>query len=109
VEVARKLSPSKVLVADSDEIVVALICHILHRQGYSVDVALSAEQAQQRLAEGSYAAIIADTRLISAFDGDLSRTILLSPAETSDLPVSAVLQKPVEFGLLVDTVRKITG
>ena len=110
-EVARKLSspPSKILVADTDEIVLALITHILHRQGYSVDVAVTLEQAQQCLSLNSYAAIVIDSTLTSAVNGHMSQTILLSRKAESDLPVNAVIQKPVEFGLLVDTVRKMTG
>lgn len=100
-------SPTKVLVAEGDEIVLALISHILHRQGYAVDVATSADEALQHLTRQQYRAIVIDSRLASAlrsFPDHLSCTILLSPNASSDLPVHAVIQKPVEFGLLVDTV-----
>ena len=102
-------SPRKVLVADTDEVVVALISHILSRQGYSVDVALNAQTAAACLSQWEYVAILLDSRLISALDGfsdQISRTILLSPSVSSDLPVHAVLQKPVEFALLIDTVAE---
>ena len=104
-------SPERILVAEGDEVVLALISHILRRQGYWVDAALSAEQARQCLSEGSYAAIVIDSKLIDVVDRDgwMPRTILLSPREISDFPVHTVIQKPVEFGLLVDTVRKIIG
>src|SRR5207253_4480983 len=88
----------KVLVADLDEVVAALISHILSRQGYSVDVALTAQTAAACLSQWDYGAILLDSRLISALDGfsdRTSRTILLSPSVSSDLPVRAVLQKPV--------------
>ena len=101
------LSPTKVLVAESDEIVLALISHILHRQGYAVDVATTADETAQRLARQQYRAIVIDSKLMAVFDdfpGDLSRTILLSANPSSDLPVHAVIQKPVEFGALVDMV-----
>jgi len=101
------LSPTKVLVAEGDEIVLALISHILHRQGYAVDVAISAEEATQHLTRQQYRAIVIDSKLASAlkaFPDHLSCTILLSPNASSDLPVHAVVQKPVEFGVLVDTV-----
>ena len=100
-------SSTKVLVAEGDEIVLALISHILHRQGYTVDVATSAEEASQHLTRQQYRAIVIDSNLASALRGfpdHLSCTILLSPNASSDLPVHAVIQKPVEFGLLVDTV-----
>ena len=47
--------------------------------------------------------------MISAVDGHMSQTILLSQDATSELPVHSVIQKPVEFGLLIDTVRRIVG
>lgn len=101
------LSPTNVLVADGDEIVLALISHILHRQGYAVDVATCADETAQRLARQQYRAIVIDSKLMAVLDGtpvDLSRTILLSANPSSDLPVHAVIQKPVEFGALVDMV-----
>jgi CheY-like chemotaxis protein len=100
-------SPTRVLVAEADEIILALISHILHRQGYAVDVAVSADEAMQHLARQEYRAIVIDSKLATAlktFPDHLSCTILLSPNASSDLPVHAVIQKPVEFGLLVDTV-----
>lgn len=100
-------SSTKVLVAEGDEIILALISHILHRQGYAVDVATSADEASQHLARQQYRAVVIDSELLSAlheFPDHLSCTILLSPIASSDLPVHAVIQKPVEFGLLVDTV-----
>ena len=100
-------SPKKVLVAEGDEIILALLSHILHRQGYAVDVAASADEAMQHLMRQEYRAIVIDSELASAlksFPDHLTCTILLSPNASSDLPVRAVVQKPVEFGLLVDTV-----
>ena len=105
----RSLSSShaKVLVAESDEIVLALISHILHRQGYSVDVAITAEEAANHLMQRDYRAIVIDSKLISAverFPERMSSTIVLSPNPDGDSRVHAVIQKPVEFGFLVDTV-----
>jgi len=99
-------SPRRVLVADVDEIVVALISHILHRQGYVVDVALSLTDATASLARSRYDAVIVDAKLcdaVAAFPDRLARTILLGPPE-SDSPVFATLPKPIEFGSLVETV-----
>ena len=95
------------LVAESDEIVLALISHILHRQGYSVDVAVSCDEAANHLKKNQYRAIILDARmsgLLEKFPEHMPRTILLSPRMMSDERVHAVIQKPVEFGFLVDTV-----
>ena len=104
-------SPRKVLVADSDEIVLALISHILCRQGYAVDVALSADEAAARLAQREYHAVLIDVRFASVLDGIpnlMPRTILLSPNGDVELPVHSVIRKPVEFGLLVDAVADCT-
>jgi DNA-binding response OmpR family regulator len=100
-------SPTKVLVAESDEIVLALISHILHRQGYSVDVAVTAEEAANHLMQRHYRAIVVDAKLMSVverFPDRMPCTIVLSPNADSDSRVHAVVQKPVEFGFLVDTV-----
>ena len=101
--------PRKILVADADEIVVALISHLLYRHGYSVDIALNADEAAGRLASHPYDAILLD----GAFSGALrrapelaARTILLSPkAADTDLPVHAILLKPIEFQSLIDAVN----
>jgi DNA-binding response OmpR family regulator len=102
-------APARILVAESDEIVLALITHILNREGYSVDVAVTADQARLCLLQSFYSAVVMDSAIISAVDGHGSRTILLSRHATSDLPVHTVIQKPVEFGLLIDSVRRIVG
>jgi len=100
-------SPAKVLVAESDEVVLALLSHILHRQGYSVDVAATADVAANHLTQRDYRAIVVDAKMIPVverFPDRMSRTIVLSPRADADARVHAVIQKPVEFGFLVDTV-----
>jgi len=98
----------RILVADGDEIVVGLICHVLNRQGYSVDAALSADEARDRLASRWYEAILLDSNFEEAVGNSpklAARTILLSATSSgSDAPVHSVLQKPIEFGLLIETV-----
>ena len=102
--------PRKILVADADEIVVALISHLLHRQGYSVDIALNADEAAGRLASHLYDVILLDSRFARALRNApqlAARTILLSPkAIDTDLPVHAILLKPIEFRSLIDTVSR---
>jgi CheY-like chemotaxis protein len=98
----------RILVADSDEIVVALICHILNRQGYSVDAALTADEARDRVASQRYEVVILDSNFAEAV-GDspklAARTILLSATNSdSDPPVHSIIRKPVEFALLIETV-----
>ena len=99
--------------AESDDIVLALISHILHRQGYLVDVAGSAEEAESHLAVNMPDAALLDTRLPGGGaewmrrcipDGDRRLIILSYGAFNADVPAMAILQKPIEFGLLVETV-----
>jgi len=99
-------SSRKVLVADGDEIVVALISHILHRQGYLVDVALSFSEAVQCLQLKIHDAIVIDSKLFPALDrfpDRRARTIVLG-GNGEAAAAHAVLPKPVEFGSLVETV-----
>jgi len=100
----------KILVADRDEIVVALISHLLHRQGYAVEVALTTDEAAARLNGRQYAAILLDggfSRLLQQAPQLAPRTILLSPKPTdTDLPVHAIILKPIELQLLIDTVNE---
>jgi DNA-binding response OmpR family regulator len=100
-------------VAESDDIVLALISHILNRQGYLVDVAASAEEAESRLAMALHDAVLLDARLPGGgpdwmrrcvTDGKRRLIILTSGPFDDDVPAAAVLCKPIEFDLLVDTV-----
>ena len=110
VEVRRSLSQRyspKVLVCEADEIVRALISHVLRREGFEVEVADHASLVQ-RLRESQFDAVVLD----SVPDGDAAvdhkRTVLaLLPALAERAPSSmyATLRKPIEFGLLVETVR----
>lgn len=99
--------------AESDDIVLALISHILNRQGYLVDVAASAEEAESRLAATLHDAVLLDARLRGGgpdwmrrciTDGERRLIILSSGTFDEDVPAAAVLRKPIEFNLLVETV-----
>src|SRR4029077_19560173 len=57
------LSRKRVLVADADEIVLALILHILQRQGYDVDVTTQAEEFSEKLRAGQYQAVLVDPNI----------------------------------------------
>ncbi len=106
----------RVLVAESDDIVLALISHILTRQGYVVDLATTAEEADARLKTTTYDAVLIDTKLSGGGVEWLRRLALNDPAADQRLVIltpenvdagirsRAVLRKPIEFGLLVETV-----
>jgi hypothetical protein len=89
--------------------VVALISHILHRQGYMVDVALATTDLAQRLAQKTYDAILIDWKMFSAlatFPSRLPATIILGNPDGAAPPVHSVIRKPIEFGSLVETVAE---
>ncbi len=106
----------KVLVADADEIVLALIAHILNRQGYVVDPVGSTAEAAALLRERSYSAALIDpnmpgagTAWLRAILEDIpalhGRVVLIGVADADpDLPIHSVMRKPIEFGLLIEAV-----
>ena len=98
----------KILVADRDEIVVALISHLLNRQGYAVEIALTADEAAARLRGRQFDAILLDAAFERVLQPRLApRTILLSPKPTdTSLPVHAIILKPIELQALIDTVNR---
>ena len=110
------VSRKRVLVGDADEIVLALILHILQRQGYTVDVTAEAAEFTRRLHTGRYDAILVDPAmspsgvewirdLVATMPELRNRLIVAGAAAGADLPVRATLRKPLEFGLLIDTVH----
>jgi DNA-binding response OmpR family regulator len=103
----------RILVAERDDIVLALISHILTRQGYVVDNAATADQIKACLRANAYDAILIDASLPGGAiewlrsavpDSERRLVILASQNMTEDVPARAVLRKPIEFNLLVETV-----
>lgn len=101
--------------AESDDIVLALISHILNRQGYLVDVAGSALEAESHLAANMPDLALLDTNLPGGGaewmrrcipEGERRLIILCSGDLAEKVPAAAVLRKPIEFNLLVETVAK---
>lgn len=99
--------------AESDDIVLALISHILSRQGYIVDIAASAIEAEMRLAANMPDAALLDTKLPGGGpdwmrrcipDGERRLIVLTCDAFNENVPAMAILPKPIEFNLLVETV-----
>ena len=114
-------SQKKVLVAESDEVVLVLISHILTRQSYLVTTSADALEADRMLQSGPYDALIVDARIanggidlvrrIAERDaGFLRKTVVLTAAVSdaeplAHLPVGAIVKKPFEVSDLVDVVR----
>ena len=106
------VSSKRVLVADEDEIILAIVRHILKTRGYSVDVVTSAGSLDERLRANSYAAILVDLNLsgeewLRALPPENSARVIamVSNGDGDSLPVKAKIHKPLELDLLADVVR----
>jgi DNA-binding response OmpR family regulator len=116
------VSPKKILVAEGDEIVLVLISALLHRYSYAVDRASNAAEAEERLSNQTYHAVLLDLNLRDGGSDFLRRMIAKFPSlgkklivltariddarYLSDLPVAAILRKPVEIYELLETVNQ---
>ena len=118
-------APSKkVLVAESDEIVLVLISHILSRY-YTVQRCRDGADLETMLEGDDYDALLVDTRLLQGGLDHLRRLIQKDPTVPKKLialtmraedrgslpgiPVAAVLRKPVELYDLLETVRTVSS
>lgn len=112
-------SRKKILVADCDTIVLAVINYLLTRQGYLVKALASAPDADAALrAEPFDAALLCcnlcgDDWLRSLFADVPSlrgRVILTGkPGDDPHPAVCSILEKPIDFTLLVQAVRRCLG
>jgi len=99
------------LVVERDEIVLALITHILTRRGFAVEArtrAPAAEALQSDAALIDWESITFEW-LLAFLDANPAlrrRVILLGEPEPADPPVFAVVPKPVDVGVLVETVTR---
>jgi len=115
------IAPKKVLVAESDEIVLVLITHVLSRQAYVVHRSANAAETEALLESDDYDAILVAPRMANG-DGDfLSRVTARNPGlkrklivlatniddarASEQLGVYAIMRKPVEIYELIGTVR----
>jgi DNA-binding NtrC family response regulator len=120
--VAVEVAPKKVLVAESDEVVLVLISHVLARQSYVVDRSLTAAETEAMLENETYDAVlvapcVADgdhnfLERITAAQPDLPGKLIILAAGAEDerrsqpLGVYTVMRKPVEIYDLLETVRR---
>jgi DNA-binding NtrC family response regulator len=106
------LTPKKVLVGDSDPIVLALTSHILNRRGYEAHPIAHHDEFLEHLRAGDYDAAVVDAFIEGAMDAILAapsprdRIIVTTHEPDAFDGVFATLRKPLEFGQLVDTVQK---
>jgi DNA-binding response OmpR family regulator len=103
--------PSKrVLVADSDEIVLVLTRHVLTREGYAVDVATDTAMLDDLLRLNTYGSILVDVHLVgkewlqSLPPATGSRVIAIVSGDHDPLPVKTIIRKPLELDALAKIV-----
>ena len=111
----------RVLVAEDDGCILALIRTILARAGFSVDTAADGFEALEKIAAHRYDVVVLDLMMprVSGFDVLVQLSsmehppaVVVSSAMSNDqlvrlraFTVCAVLQKPFEIGSLVAAVR----
>lgn len=88
-----------------------MLAHILQRQGFHVDAA-DGDGIVRRLREAVYDAMILDIEIdgirdfLHASPQQASRIIITTPVDIDELPVHAILRKPIELSELVSTTRR---
>jgi DNA-binding response OmpR family regulator len=113
----------KVLVIESDEVILVLISYLLTRESYLVHTTLNAADAEQMLAAETYDAILLELRVptggvelihrIAENDPkQLEKIIVVTSAiqeatRLAGLPLHAIIRKPFEVTALVETVRSL--
>ena len=106
------VAPKKVLVGDRDPIVLALLCHILNRQGFHAHPVVEPDELLRLMQGGEYDAVIVDALIDGAVDAILrapdtaGRAIVTTLDGASVDGVYATLRKPLEFAQLVEVVHK---
>jgi DNA-binding NtrC family response regulator len=119
-------APKKVLVAESDEVVLVLISHVLSRQSYVVHCSATAAETEKFLQAEMYDAVLLAPRMtdadcsflsrITSNNPELKRKLIVLAVNNDDekasqtIGVFTVMRKPVEIYDLIDTVRRcVTG
>ena len=117
-------SPSrKVLLIESDEVILVLISYLLTRESYLVHTTLDAAEAERMLGTEHYDAILLELRAANAGvdlvnriaerDPRLLKKIIIVTSAVHEatrlvgLPLHAIIRKPFEVHALVDTVRSL--
>jgi len=118
------MSKTKVLVAEDNSESLRFLCETLEDEGFSVMVAANGEKAIQILNEIKPDVIVTDLMMPLFSGGDLIRYVRKNRAlaqipivvasgygkryesEALSAGATVVLQKPIDIGLLIDTIRK---
>lgn len=88
----------RILIVDDDESVREVVCDMLSREGYFVDVAQDGRDAQARILEGSYHLIITDLMMPGADGLEVLKSALSLDPDTSVIIITAyaTLQSALE-------------
>ncbi|HUP46136.1 MAG TPA: response regulator [Thermoanaerobaculia bacterium] len=114
------------LVVENDEVVVALISHILARHSYAVHSTSGIVEAERLIESEPWDAILLDLKMpdgsgvdlirrLEARSPDLLRRIIVvtgaipEARKLVDVPLWAVIRKPFEVAALIDTVTSCTS
>lgn len=113
------LPSKKILVAERDPVVLAVINYLLTRRGYHVEThaapsAAGASLRSHRFDAALIAADFSDLEWIRSIFRDVpslrNRVIVTGPSiGNDDLPLYSTLSKPIDFTGLVETVRSCLG
>ncbi len=109
----------KILVAERDLVVLAVVNYLLTRRGYQVETHTAAGAAGTSLRSRPF-----DAALISADFSDMEwmrsifrdvpslrhRVILTgAPGNENDLPLYSILAKPIDFTVMLETLQRCLG
>lgn len=105
-------SPNRILVVESDAIVLALITHILTRRGFDVEPRTDLGAFDHT---GGFAVVLLDSDLVSPnavrellhLTPSLSGRVILTGSidPPADPGICSVLPKPIDFSVMVELVR----
>lgn len=115
------LSSKHVLVVEDEPLLRLLIADELRERGYDVDEAVDGDAALSMLAGDAYDMMLTDVQMPGSLDGvhlaervrsDWPRTKIIifsgnMPAGGQGATADLVLKKPVDFPLLLDSVRRL--
>jgi DNA-binding NtrC family response regulator len=100
----------RILVADRDEIVLALTRHVLTREGYAVDTAADRMMLDDLLRLNTYGSILVDVNLVGTEwlqalpAGTSDRVIAIVSNGYDPLPVKTIIRKPLELDAIAQIV-----
>jgi DNA-binding transcriptional MerR regulator len=121
VETGREEPGVLILIAERDRVAASLEDYLLRTEGFRVEIAASAEEAERLFDELAPAIVIVELLLSGGVGGQLiehlkqegATVIAVSPLDARDVAAefgaAAFVQKPIDPLVLVSTVRDLLG